>query len=317
MTLSADGNVAHILQGFGGNPQRAEDLAAFLGFEPISNPEDRLAGALSGGLKQFLRGQGRRRLRSKRALSCRGLVRQAPAEAGLWIGVLSDWGFRSSDRDRARRRVTRALVEHVPDRRSLALLVPSTLPIRAAKQSLSFPAPKIGSYQWGCNQRPCPPRSGQPHSVPPGPPARAAHHSRRVSLLDVSRLWQQEFSVERVTTKFYQQYAAVRDRMAKALLAHNPDHPVIESLSEEEARAWATRQMGRVLFLWFLQAKRWLGEPGGMGSPTYLLNSVGQAVRDARGRILSRHSWPRCSSMPWQLVAAAVASTRSWDTSPT
>ena len=92
------------------------------------------------------------------------------------------------------------------------------------------------------------------------------------SLLEVSRLWQQQFSVERVTTRFYQEYAAVRDRIAKALLTHNPDHPVIASLGEDEARAWATRQMGRVLFLWFLQAKRWLGEPGGMGSPTYLLN---------------------------------------------
>ena len=92
------------------------------------------------------------------------------------------------------------------------------------------------------------------------------------SLLEVSRLWQYQFSIERVTTRFYQEYAAVRDRIAKELLAHNPDHPVIASLGEEEARAWATRQMGRVLFLWFLQAKRWLGEPGGMGSPTYLLN---------------------------------------------
>lgn len=49
MTLSADDNVAHILQHFGGNPQRAGDLAAFLGFEPIPNPEDRLAGPISGG----------------------------------------------------------------------------------------------------------------------------------------------------------------------------------------------------------------------------------------------------------------------------
>ena len=38
MTLSADGNVAGILRDFGGDPHRAEDLAAFLGFEPISNP---------------------------------------------------------------------------------------------------------------------------------------------------------------------------------------------------------------------------------------------------------------------------------------
>ena len=53
MTLSANGNVADILQGFGGDPQKAEGLAEFLGFEPIPNPEDRLAGPLSGGLKQF------------------------------------------------------------------------------------------------------------------------------------------------------------------------------------------------------------------------------------------------------------------------
>ena len=49
--LGADGNVAAILSDFGGDPQRAEGLAAFLGFELVSNPEDRLAGALSGGLR--------------------------------------------------------------------------------------------------------------------------------------------------------------------------------------------------------------------------------------------------------------------------
>ena len=53
MTLAADGNVAAVLSDFGGDPQRAEGLAEFLGFEPIPNPEDRLAGALSGGLKQY------------------------------------------------------------------------------------------------------------------------------------------------------------------------------------------------------------------------------------------------------------------------
>ena len=92
------------------------------------------------------------------------------------------------------------------------------------------------------------------------------------NLLEVSRTWQQQFSVERVTTKFYQEYAAVRDRMAEALLVHNQDHLVVKSFTQDEARAWATRQMGRVLFLWFLQAKRWLGEPGGQGSITYLLD---------------------------------------------
>ena len=92
------------------------------------------------------------------------------------------------------------------------------------------------------------------------------------NLLEVSRTWQQQFSVERVTTKFYQEYAAVRDRVANALLADNQDHSVVKSFTQAQARAWATRQMGRVLFLWFLQAKRWLGEPGGQGSITYLLD---------------------------------------------
>ena len=36
--------------------QKAEGPAEFLGFEPISEPEERLAGALSDGLKRFLRG---------------------------------------------------------------------------------------------------------------------------------------------------------------------------------------------------------------------------------------------------------------------
>ena len=92
------------------------------------------------------------------------------------------------------------------------------------------------------------------------------------SLLEVSRLWQQQFSVERVTTRFYQEYASVRDRIAKALLAHNRTIPSSPLSGKMRARAWATRQMGRVLFLWFLQAKHWLGEPGGRGSPNYLMN---------------------------------------------
>ena len=41
MTLGTDGNIAAILSDFGGDPQRAEGLATFLGFEPVSSPEDR------------------------------------------------------------------------------------------------------------------------------------------------------------------------------------------------------------------------------------------------------------------------------------
>ena len=269
MTLAADGNVAAILSDFGGDPQRAEGLAEFLGFEPISNPEDRLAGALSGGLKQFLRGRGDGGFGVSELYRV-GSFKADPAEAGLWIGVLSDWGYRSSDRDRSRRRITRALVEHVPDRRSLALLVPPSVDsLREAE--LVFPRTQIGGSNGAVT-------SVRAHLDLDNPTRfhrdllRGLRIPPSASLLEVSRTWQQQFSVERVTTKFYQEYAAVRDRIAKALLVHNRDHPVVKSFTQDEARAWATRQMGRVLFLWFLQAKQWLGEPGGQGSPTYLLN---------------------------------------------
>ena len=56
MNSSTNGNIEEILAEFGGNPQKAEGLAKFLGFDPIPNPQDQLAGPLSGGLKQFLRG---------------------------------------------------------------------------------------------------------------------------------------------------------------------------------------------------------------------------------------------------------------------
>ena len=43
MTIGGDGNIAAILAEIGGDPQRADGLATFLGFEPVSNPGDRLA----------------------------------------------------------------------------------------------------------------------------------------------------------------------------------------------------------------------------------------------------------------------------------
>ena len=269
MAFASDVDLSALLADFGGDPRHATDVASFLGFEPILDPEDQLSGALSGGLKQFLQGRSDDGF-GVRELYRVGRVHADPAEAGLWIGVLSDWGHRSSDRDRSRRRVARALVEHVPDRRALALLVPPPTDARREAE-LVFPRTQIGAS------------NGPVTSVralldlkEPTRFHRDLLRGLRISpggsLLEVSRTWQREFSVERVTTRFYQEYASVRDRMAEALVTHNPDHPAVRSLSEDEARAWASRQMGRVLFLWFLQAKRWLGEPGGRGSLTYLLD---------------------------------------------
>lgn len=46
MILRADGNLADILPGFGGDRQQAKGLTTFLRFERVSNPEDELAATI-------------------------------------------------------------------------------------------------------------------------------------------------------------------------------------------------------------------------------------------------------------------------------
>ena len=266
MSPGSDGDLSFVLSHFGGDPQRAEGLAAFLGFEPIQSPEDRLAGLLSGQLKQFIRG------RDDSNFGVSELYRVGHRETemgsvGLWVAVLQDWGYRSSDRDRARRRVARGLVTHENDRRTLTFLVPPSTDDRQEAE-LIFPRLQMGTRGGVTTIRAH--LNLEDASRFHRDLLRGLRIPPDATLLEVSRRWQQQFSVERVTTRFYMEYAGVRNRIANALLAQNKDHPEVKSLSQKEARAWATRQMGRVLFLWFLQAKRWLGEPGGHGSPTYL-----------------------------------------------
>ena len=195
-----------------------------------------------------------------------------PASVGLWVGVLTEWSHRSSDRDRTRRRVARALVEQVPERRNLAILVP---PVgdSTREAELIFPRTPVQDSEGSSHQIVTSIRA----LLDLNEPTRFHRDLLRdlvipseATLLDISHRWQQQFSVERVANKFYKEYAEVRNRLADALKASNVDHPIVANLTEAEARAWSTRQMGRVLFLWFLQAKRWLGAPGGNGSPSYL-----------------------------------------------
>ena len=108
--------------------------------------------------------------------------------------------------------------------------------------------------------------------------------TRGLSLAQVADRWRRAFSVELVTRAFYADYAAVRDRIARELARANPSHALVPELSEDECKAWATRQLGRVLFLWFLQAKRWLGYDGsGQGSPSYLADLWRESQLDGGG----------------------------------
>ncbi len=277
MTLVQESDAAKVLQEFGGDPQSAESLAAFLGFDPISSPQDLLAGQLTGDLKHFFARQDDRF--GVHQLYKVGACAAAPATVGFYIAVLADWGHRSSDRDRPRRRIARALVEYTPDRRSLALLVPPAADGRREAE-LVFPRTQADASSGAVT-------SIRAHLDLDAPTRfhrdllRGLRIPAEAILLEVSRRWQSQFSIERVTTKFYQEYAAVRDRMASAFLSRNQEHPVVKEFDQDDARAWATRQMGRVLFLWFLQAKRWLGKPGGQGSATYLLDLWGQRASTA------------------------------------
>ena len=270
MATTTAADVSDLLRSFQGNPQQAQHLARFLGFEPIPNPQDQLAGANATTLSQFFRSRDDQF--GVTQLYRVGTRQAPPATAGLWIAVLSQWSHRSSDRDRTRRRISRALVELTADRRSLAMLVPPTGD-DAREAELIFP--RTLSIDAG-------PTSSESISsiralVDLDEPSRFHRDLFRdrvipdgADLAQISRRWQEQFSIERVANRFYQEYAEVRNRIAEALIDANPNHSVVADVTQQEARAWATRQMGRVLFLWFLQAKRWLGESGGNGSPTYL-----------------------------------------------
>jgi len=263
--------VAEALKEFGGDPQRADSLASVLGFEPSQAPADLLAGHATP-LNRFLEARF-----GARGLYRVGGIATDTGSAGLYVAVLDNWGARSSDRDRPRRRVARALIEYaVQDARHMFVMVPSAL---LKQREAEFVLPRSTA-------------DVRKHGSPSGviSTVRALVDTEKpsrfhrellcelairpgASLLHISQRWQKAFSVERVTRDFYQEYAKVRDGLAQTLSAFNRDHCVVREMTNDDARAWATRQMGRILFLWFLQSKQWLGyDATGKGCPTYLLD---------------------------------------------
>ena len=265
------------LREFGGNPLRARGIAGFLGFEPVPDPEDQLSLKSSGSLGQFFGVQDGSFHFGVRALYRVGTLESDSATIGLWVGVLDDWGHNSGDRDRPRQRIAEALVEQVQEQGSLVFVTP---PAGHSGGEAELVLPRVlepASYE-ETRRIVASTRATFDLENPTDfhcSLLRDLQIPRQPSLLGVARQWQSQFSVERVATKFYTEYASVRDRMAQALCDCNPNHPVLTNLKQEEALAWCTRQMGRVLFLWFLQAKRWLGKPEGEGDPNYLIHLWG------------------------------------------
>jgi hypothetical protein len=88
----------------------------------------------------------------------------------------------------------------------------------------------------------------------------------------ITRRWSVAFSVEKVTKSFYLEFKALRDRLVGALQSENPGSPLLaiedgDERAQSELRRYVTRNLGRVLFLWFIQSKGWLD-----GDSHYLAN---------------------------------------------
>ena len=90
--MATTGDIVEALRAFGGDPQRASPLASFLGFQPISSPEDQVAGPLRGGLKWFF--AQRSDNFGVQELYRVGTHEAEPGTVGLWVAVLSEWGLR-------------------------------------------------------------------------------------------------------------------------------------------------------------------------------------------------------------------------------
>lgn len=266
-------DVASALREFAGDPRRAGAFAAALGFEAVPSPVDLLGP--SGGatpLRDFF--EVRDDLFGIKSLFRVGSYRAGAAPVGLYAAELHEWGQRSSARDRARRRVARAVVELSDDSRTLVVLVPQESE-RTDPPEIEVVLPRVRTDTDSRNAFTTVRALVDTHR-----PSR--FHRERIralalvpdlSVAQVADQWRRAFSVEEVTRKFYSDYADVRDLMAQALVDENPGHPVVMELEEKERKDWATRQLGRVLFLWFLQAKRWLGyDSSGEGPATYLSN---------------------------------------------
>ncbi len=205
-----------------------------------------------------------------------GALEQAAARAALWVATIPEWGDRPSARERVRRRIAKALVELAPagDRNILIALTAEGVD----DIELVLPRQRMNG-QLGTIRA----------TVSRSNPNR--HHLGLLESLEISdsmgtaaitRIWNDAFSVERVTDSFYKEFRLLRDRFVAKLSESNPGHPLLDPTDNDEStqaelRRFVTRNLGRVLFLWFIQAKGWLD-----GDTSYLVNLYGRTVSEHR-----------------------------------
>lgn len=239
--------------------EKSPKLAAVLGMTPVPNPVNRAAG--SGELQALLSGRVGHFYRV-------GEATLSGATAGLYLAYADQWHARSADREPYRRKVARALVEHCQqDGRWICLLLDGTH--QSSDAELILPRRRQGGAPGTIRA-----------SISLTDPSH--FHLERIaglyaggaaSIAALSRQWNDEFSVEVVTRRFHEDFRALRDRFVADVVRANHSNPALQGRNPKTdlaLLAFGTRQLGRVLFLWFLQQKRWLGGAPGNGFTTFL-----------------------------------------------
>ncbi len=89
------------------------------------------------------------------------------------------------------------------------------------------------------------------------------------------------FDVERVTTRFYREYAALFRRVEEAIGANN--RGVAAFHDPAERHAFTQRLLGRLMFLYFIQKKRWLA-----GDPLFLTHRFQETVGEEGANFYAR-----------------------------
>lgn len=246
------------------NWEHSRALASALGMTPIKNPINLAAG--SNATATILSGRVSELYRVGEASAGGG------ATAGLYLAFADEWHQRSAAREPYRRKVARALVENQQqDGRWLCVLLDG--------------ARQFGEAEFILPRR----REGSPPGtvrafVNLRDPSRfhvellaGLDTSGAANLAALSRRWNETFSVEVVTKRFHEEFRELRDHFVATLIKANPGHPRLQGLDPKKdlaLLAFGTRQLGRLLFLWFLQQKRWLGGAPGNGSTTYLVDLI-------------------------------------------
>ncbi len=213
-----------------------------------------------------------------------GVYRTGEASLGsgvnvaMFIAVVREWPLRSAERERLRRRVARSTTERFQkDRRQLILMVDGQG--KAEDAEIVVPRVREGSG-FGTIRAAIRIRDPSRHHVDT---LKELRIQPGWTLADVSREWSKALAVESVTKRFYEEFQSLRERLIVALLEHNPKNPALtDSKGKQKDRtkdkefaadlnAFATRQLCRVLFLWFIQQKRWLGGSPKNGETDFLL----------------------------------------------